>query len=298
MSSMQEPSRGSTSRGVPDIVGSHIALASESLETMCTSITTTIRARRGIFAADSAAIRERIQCPYVGEVYESIQIRLINVIDHGVALNRLIADCSSHITPWTVARAVLENCATMWWLTSPETGDWKIRATRAVRLDFYDIHNFLKFRAETIDAFPERDFDEDTLRSAESKRNSLENLARELDVWDHAQKRMPNQTELVNDFIDQRSFNYRLLSSFAHGRESLIGELLLDGRVTRLWRLQLLPDNYHVWSLINATIYWVAKATWSYFRLTGWNYEDVYSVVRDYYDRIGVAEESRFVPHA
>ena len=70
----------------PAITSLDVDTARETLYSTCNAIKTTIRSRRGIFAANSTAIRDKIQYPYVGEAYESIQIRLISALDHAFSL--------------------------------------------------------------------------------------------------------------------------------------------------------------------------------------------------------------------
>ena len=209
---------------------------------------------------------------------------------------KLLREPQLYVAPWTVARAILENCAVMWWLVSPEVTNWRTRALREMRLNLCDIDNFEKYRIETVTAFPDVDWSSETIETAIKQKRRINRLATELNGLDDLRSGMPTQTILVRGFIEPRTFNYRALSSFAHGRESLIGELLLQGISTRLWRLEMSSDIYHVWSLINASINWIAKATWGYFNLTGWNYDDVYRIVSEYYDERGLADESRFVP--
>ena len=109
-------------------------------------------------------------------------------------------------------------------------------------------------------------------------------------------QRLPPMYTLFDQFVAGFTFEYNLLSSVSHGRESLIIELMLDGNVDRLWASKHSIDSYHMWSLINNTINWISKATWVYFDYCGWNFEYMTRFLEKYYESVGLAEESRFVP--
>ncbi len=288
-------------RHIPNVDASDIELAADTLNAVCQSIKSKIRARRGIFAADSRAMREiregqtATKTRYAQSAFELSQTRLISAIDHAEATTELVRDLGHPIAIWTTARAALEQCATIWWLLSPDI-DYRRRAARVMRIRSADADNMEKFAEQTEREFPHMSSQVNRTRSEINKeRKKMADLAKIMCIEQEANENMPGPTQLIEDFIEPGTFNYRLLSTISHGRESAILELSLLGQASRLWLFDQYVDLYHAWSLINSCINWIAKSVWVYFRLTGWNYEDINQLITHYYDDVGVSAESRFV---
>ena len=288
-------------RQIPNTDWSDIELATDTLYALCQSIKSKIRDRRGIFAADSRAIREIRECQmatktrYAQSAFEFSQARLISAIDHAEATTKLSRNLEHPIAGWTTARAALEQCATMWWLLSPDI-DYRQRIARVMRIRFADANNMVKFAKQTGEEFPDKAPQvSQTLQTINREIEFLSKLATSLDVVEEAKQNMLGPTKLIKDFIEPRTFNYRLLSTISHGRESAILELYLRGEVSRLWSFKLHVDLYHAWSLMNYCINWIAKAVWIYFLFAGWDYDGIYGLIKNYYDELRLDYESRFV---
>ena len=86
---------------------------------------------------------------YAKSAFGLSQTRLINAIDHAEATTKLARDLGHPIAIWTTARATLEQCATIWWLLTPDI-DYRRRAARVMRIRSADADNMEKF-AEQIE---------------------------------------------------------------------------------------------------------------------------------------------------
>ena len=279
----------------------YVDLATDTLFELCQSIKSKIRNRRGIFAADSRAMREIIECQtatktrYAKSAFELSQARLISAIDHAEATTKLSRDLGHPIAIWTTARTTLEQCATIWWLLSAEI-DYRQRIARVMRMRSADADNMEKFAEQTEREFLHMSSPVNRTRAEINKdRNKMSDLAKIMCIEQEANENMPRPTQLIENFVEPGTFNYRLLSTISHGRESAILELSLLGQASRLWSFNLYVDVYHACSLINYCVNWIAKAVWIYFEFTGWDYDDIYEHITNYYDQIGVSAESRFV---
>ena len=285
------------SRNVPNVSWDDIDIATNALSNLCTDTVNTIEQTSGLPDQSSKAVSEMEKCNFLAGFHALCQVRFIVAVDHARALQKSLLPPRQSIAPWTCARTMLEQCALIHWLLDPKI-ELEERVKRVMRIRLHDIDNHRMYRDKTNRQMPEGIPKFDPNPNMLALERTIVELAPKLGVEQLGRplKRLPPMNKLVDQFVAGFTFEYNLLSSVSHGRESLIIELMLDGSVDRLWASKHTIDLYHMWSLINNTINWISKATWVYFDYCGWNFEYMTRFLEKYYESVGLAQESRFVP--
>lgn len=223
--------------------------------------------------------------------------------DHMVALGRSMTEPILTHSPWTCARAVLENCSVAGWLLEPgiEHSD---RIMRSFNLKYQNIQSNLTF-LRNEHATQHSDF-----AYLQSRIEDLRVEASSLGFTEKTNKKskclgfgpgLPSHTELIKDFIADwpvPCLGYSLLSAAAHGEDWAISSLGMTTVSDELGAKRvptMSPDSATV--LIADTVCWTARPAWEYFRLFGWDLVEIQDVLDGVYDQVKINENLKFWKH-
>ena len=246
--------------------------------------------------------------------YYQGELLLIVSSDHMSGLRRTLEEGLS-CAPWVCARAVLESCSTAIWLLDTSI-DSKKRITRSLNLRLKEQHQQIKFcrndQEEGAESFFSSQETNDVIKECENK---IENLKKKAEKWGIKERKskkskfidfgsgLPKISDRIafrftekNSKKHTKKNTYALLSGATHNDQWAILSLGMkiiqqeDDFISAVFELD--PDNAE--HLIENTVEWFARTSWTYFSLFGWDLEELRSVLKDGYDQFGFNEESRF----
>ena len=161
----------------------------------------------------------------------------------------------------------------------------------------HEISEFRKFHNHYKHGFAENSKERNLNQRVLNEEEEIEALSKRLGLKDSlGDRRQLGMTSLTDDFVGEMSFEYRMLSSVSHGREWALIEDFVDYDEMNPFSIKPNFDLYHVFSVVNYSINWIAKATWSWFIMSGWDFSGIATLLTRYYDKNGVLAKSRFIP--
>ena len=235
--------------------------------------------------------------------------------DHMSGLRRTLEPEGLSCAPWACARVVLESCSTGIWLLDTRIAS-KERITRSLNLRLNEQYQQIKFcrndQEESAESFFSSQETNDVIKECGNK---IENFKKKAEKWGIKERKskkgkfidfgagLPNISDRIafrftekNSKKHTKKNTYALLSGAAHSNQWAIASLGMkiiqqeDDFISVV--LELDPDNAE--QLIENTVEWFARTSWTYFNLFGWDLEELRSVLEDGYDQFGFNEESRF----
>jgi len=220
--------------------------------------------------------------------------------DHLTGFLKLTTEPCETIAPWTCTRALLEAASLSVWLLEPGLAVER-RVARGFALRFEGLTQQLKWaRAEgTVDAQLAVDRIAKVTNDAVGLGFSsvLDRKGRQVGIAE----RMPSVTELVRDGLDQE-VTYRLLSAVAHGhfwavRQAgfeILGGVTKTADGTPLRSMSKAVNMEGMLYLASCSAMAFGRATWLQGLYSGWESDDLSSILQRLYDRIGFRDEHRF----
>ena len=286
---------GETRESIESVTWQHVLEGTSALKRLCIAVRNDFDVEPDPFRPGTRAIQEWQDCRYVLKAWVFGRLHLVSAIDHALALERAIVEPCLAITAHTCARVILEQCTITYWLLDPEV-DWRERTYRVMKNRLHEISEFKKFHNHYKHGFAENS-QERNLNQRVLEEEEIEGLSKRLGLEDSlGDRRQLGMTSLTDEFVGEMSFEYRMLSSVSHGREWALIEEFVEYDEMKLFAIKPNFDLYHVFSVVNYSINWIAKATWSWFVMSGWDFSGIATLLTRDYDKNGVLAKSRFIP--
>lgn len=285
-----------TRQSIESVTWQHVLLATNMLKDLNNAIQSEFDNAPDPFRPGTRALDEWQHCRYDLGAWVFGRLHLMSAVDHALALERCIVEPCLAIAAHTNARAILEQCTIMHWLLDPEI-DWKERARRIMKNRLYEIHVYKTFHNHYKHGLSEKSDAQELSQNVLNEEVDINSLAERLDLKDRlGSSTQLGMTRLTDDFAGEMSFEYRLLSSVSHGREWALIDEFVDYDKMKPFAIKTNFDLYHMFSVVNYSINWIAKATCSWFVMSGWDFSEFAEMLTGYYDRNGVLAKSRFIP--
>ncbi len=209
-------------------------------------------------------------------------------------------------TPWICSRGVLESCSMAVWLLDSEI-DSKERVSRSLNIrlqEQYVQKRLVRKEMASPLGVESTQGNSELARKIDRRIQYLRIEARSVGLSDKKNRRgelwgFGSGPVPISKRIDSTldaGFDYAMLSSVAHGNEfamlSLSSKRLVhtgDGEIS----IPCLDPKSAVY-LVFLTFEWFARASWTCFRLFGWDLVWLKSVFEKQYDRADIKDEFRF----
>ena len=220
--------------------------------------------------------------------------------EHMVALERALTEPSLTYSPWTCARAVLENCSVVSWLFDVHIGH-DARAMRSFNLRLQNIQSQLTFQRAEIQV------QQNSFQYLQQRIEYLRAEASELGINEKVSRNgkflgfgpgMPSHTRLIEIFgANQRVpwLGYPMLSAAAHGEDWAVGTLgsttVFDESGAK--RMPTMRTEFAMLLIIDS-VRWLSHPAWDCFRLFGWDLGEIESVLGSAYDQAKIDDNLKF----
>ena len=267
---------------------------------------------------DSKASQELKDCQnkeLLITAYEQGILLLSVSSDHMSGLRRTLEPGDLSFAPWACARVVLESCSTGIWLLDTRITS-KERITRSLNLRLDEQYQQIKFcrndQEEGAKSFFSSQETNYVIKECENNIENFKKKAEKCGIKERKSKKgkfidfgsgLPKISDRIAFRFTEKDSKkhtkkntYTLLSGAIHSNQWAIGSLGMktiqreDDFISAVPKLD--PDNAE--HLIENTVEWFARTSWTYFGLFGWDLEELRSVLEDGYDQFGFNEESRF----
>ena len=250
---------------------------------------------------NSIARREIRKHAEVQEAHKLGIFNLLFAIDHIQSAHNLISEGVATLAPWTCARAALEASATALWLLDTQIG-CKERMTRYLNITLQKY----ELRRSRISASPDtsQDATDAYKNDMHDSIGELRKQAGELGIKEKLNKNqqligfgtgMPKLSDLIDQHFDNGKAMYRHLSLASHGDLSM--SMAFGMHKQRIENMEYLTGHRNpetITMLIYYQMHWLARMTWSYFKLYGWDIAKLQQILEEEYNRASIKQEPRF----
>ena len=250
----------------------------------------------------SRAAKERSEAGEMAKAsHVQAELAITVAADHMFALERELTEPVMTFAPWTTARGILEAASAAMWLL--EDVDLQTRLARSMSMRFLHLEDEETYVRDAHKRDPKMSSFVEALPHIKARVEHLRREAAQLKIPEKKDRHdrllgfgegMPNATDLTDCYLTEGG-TFRLLSASSHGRTW--ANLALSLRRVRLqgklaFQQHLAMDSARF--LIISALDWFARPVWAYFRLNGWDLQQLSSILEAKYDEAALVEDQRF----
>ena len=218
-------------------------------------------------------------------------------VDHAYALEKVLTNGVLTLSPWTLARVLLESCSRACWILDTEI-DYRERVARSLNFTFREIDSSSKYANKDA----ERNSSSRLSSTLPSKNCRIKRLIVQAGTLRIQAKRdkngnvigfeegLPSITALTDSSF-RAAHHYALLSAAAHGADWAVMSLgMQEEGGNNIQGGKVMQANISPGAavyLINLVTDWIARTLWVYFGLFGWDLERLRSILDQACDRMG-----------
>lgn len=279
--------------------------AATAMRSMCNVIIQDI-GRYNFKPSDDSKASEEIELHQeVEAAYSKANMLLDSIFDHADNVTKSLIGSKSALTPWSVARTILELCSIASWLLDPDI-NCKKRVTRAMIKELQDLRAEDKFHrnnADTIvDLWPEFDFNSQEYEITK-KINRLRKLAEKLEIT----VKYSQEEEIVtfgsgerpiSNLIEQYSWKgriwYDILSGVVHGNQGIMLHLSFKFEESNNACVKQYLNPREGFLLVALLMTWIGETMWRWYELFGWDLNQLRKILESHYDKARISDGLKF----